>query len=124
MTPLGERGGVERGLALVKHHRGHLDPFSWAISAASTPYIPSTVLALAAAQARCAANTVMLIDEFLYDVGKTNSGSMFVRAAAPRLRISVRHPACIARPHASLWPLTLGVWSAVTHVECSRGPRV
>ena len=78
MTPLGERGGVERGLALVKHHRGHLDPFSWAISAASTPYIPSTVLALAAAQARCAANTVMLIDEFLYDVGKTNSGTMFV----------------------------------------------
>jgi len=31
------------------------------------------------------------------------------RAAAPRLRISVRHPACIARPHASLWSLTLGV---------------
>ena len=26
MTPLGERGRVERGLALVKHHRGHLEP--------------------------------------------------------------------------------------------------
>ena len=31
------------------------------------------------------------------------------RADAPRRRISVRHPACIARPHASLWSLTLGV---------------
>ena len=37
------------------------------------------------------------------------------RAAAPRRRIPFRHPACMARPHASLWSLTLGVCGPPMH---------